>query len=360
MRADSKTFVIAEAGVNHNGSLDMALKLVAVAAQAGADAVKFQTFRADRLVSVHAKKAAYQETNTGQAGRQLEMLRALELPPAAHRAIAARCRELGIAFMSTAFDTDSLHFLADFDMPAIKIPSGDLTAAPLVLEAAKLGRPIILSTGMSTLDEIEQALGVLAYGLTGSTLNPSPAAFAAAFATPAGRASLDARVTLLHCVTEYPAPAADVNLRAIDVLREAFGLPVGYSDHTLGMNVALAAVARGATVLEKHFTLDRRLPGPDHRASLEPEELGQLVRGVREIEAALGIACKLPSAAELENRQVARRSLVAARVIRRGEHFGVENLAIKRPGDGRQPIDYWALLGTPALRDYAADEAIDP
>jgi N-acetylneuraminate synthase len=355
-----RIFVVAEAGVNHNGSLDLALQLVDVAARAGADAIKFQTFSAEQLVSAHAQKAAYQVANTGEGGSQLEMLKQLELSAAAHRVIVARCRELGIAFMSTAFDLQSLRFLVEFDMPAIKIPSGDVTAAPLVLEAASLRRPIILSTGMCTLADVEEALGVIAFGLTRADEAPSPAAFASAFAASEGRAALASNVTLLHCVTEYPAPLTVVNLRAMELLRDTFGLAVGYSDHTLGTAATLAAVALGASVIEKHFTLDKSLPGPDHRASLEPDELVAMVRGIREIELALGARRKEPSPAELGNQLVARRSLVTARPIRRGELFDAANLAVKRPGTGKRPLHYWSLLGTPATRDYAADEVLEP
>jgi N-acetylneuraminate synthase len=351
-------FVIAEAGVNHNGSLALALDLVRVAAEAGADAVKFQTFKAASLVSVHARKAAYQVRNTGDDGGQLEMLKRLELSDEEHQRVADHCRQLGIAFMSTAFDLASLAFLARFAMPAIKIPSGDVTSAPLVLAAAKLRRPIILSTGMCTLDDIEAALGVVAFGLTQEGA-PSRAAFGRALASPAGQSALREKVTLLHCVTEYPAPFADVNLRAMDTMRQRFGLSVGYSDHTVGTAAALAAVALGATVIEKHFTLDRQLPGPDHAASLEPAELKGMVRDIRAIGELLGSPEKKPSSAEMGNRVIARRSLVAARAIRRGELFDTENLAVKRPGNGRSPFDYWELLGTPSPRDYETDELID-
>jgi N-acetylneuraminate synthase len=357
---ESHALVIAEAGVNHNGSLDLALQLVDAAAQAGADVVKFQTFRAERLVSRLARKADYQVRNTGEGAGQLDMLRSLELPQEAYRVVAARCHKLGIAFMSTAFDVESLRFLASFEMPAVKIPSGDLTAAPLVLEAARLGRPLIVSTGMCTLEEIEEALGVIAYGLVGPKRQPSCAAFAAAYASDEGRAMLAKKVILLHCVTEYPAPPAEVNLRAMDLLHKTFGLRVGYSDHTLGTSVALAAVARGAAVLEKHFTINRALPGPDHRASLEPTELAQLVHDAREIELALGTERKEPSLSELRNRSAARRSLVAARAIARGEKFTEQNVAIKRPGDGMAPITYWEVLGRSASRNYSADEMIEP
>lgn len=346
--------------MNHNGSLDLALELVEAAAASRADAVKFQTFKADRLVSSRARKADYQVQNTGEAGAQLEMLRSLELSGECHKTLAARCRKLGIAFMSTAFDLESLRFLATLDMPAVKIGSGDVTAAPLVLEAARLGRPLIVSTGMCTLDDIEEALSVIAFGLLDGNATPSRSAFTEAYSSPKGRAALAERVTLLHCVTEYPAPFSEINLKAMDVLRERFRLKVGYSDHTLGTSVALAAVARGATVLEKHFTIDRDLPGPDHRASLEPDELARLVREVREIETALGSARKEPTLSELRNRPAARRSIVAAQAIERGDLFTEKNLGVKRPADGLAPISYWELLGRPAQRNYAIDDLIEP
>lgn len=353
------TFVIAEAGVNHNGSLQIALEMVDVAAEVGADAVKFQTFSADRLASTSARKADYQSANTG-SGTQLEMLRQLELSAGDHHEIFKRCEERKIAFMSTAFDSESQKFLSQFAMPATKIPSGDVTAAPLVLEAATMGRPIIMSTGMCTLGEVEEALGVIAFGLTTPAATPSAIAFSQAYSSIEGRAALENWVTLLHCVTDYPAQVEDVNLRAIDVLRTAFGLPVGYSDHTLGIAVALAAVGRGAVVLEKHFTLDRQMDGPDHRASLEPSELRELVAGVRAIDSALGFARKQPAAAELRNRVAARRSLVASRAIRRGEIFDAASISLKRPGHGKRPMDYWRILGSVAARDYSADEVLDP
>jgi N-acetylneuraminate synthase len=354
-----RTFVIAEAGVNHNGSLERALQLVDVAAGAGADAVKFQTFRADQLATAGAAKAAYQVSNTGDAGSQLDMLRALELSVADHEVLLARCRARGIRFMSTAFDAASLAFLATLDMPAIKIPSGDINCGPLLLQAARLQRPLIVSTGMATLAEVEQALGVIAFGLTHTHAPAGRADFEAAWCSASGRAALAGQVTLLHCVTQYPAPPAAVNLRAMDTLAAAFGLPVGYSDHTLGIEVAIAAVARGAAVIEKHFTLDRTLPGPDHAASLEPNELAQLLRAIRHVEQALGSTAKVPAADEAANRPVARRSLVAARAIRRGNPLAAEDLTFKRPGHGVSPMDYWDRIGKPAQRDYAADELID-
>jgi len=354
-----RVFVIAEAGVNHNGSLDRALAMVDAAAGSGADAVKFQTFKAERLVSRAARKADYQVANTGEGGSQLEMLRRLELSEADHVAIRDRCCARGIEFMSTAFDQASMQFLVGLGMRAIKIPSGDLTAAPLVLAAARLRRPLIVSTGMATLQEIEQALGVIAFGLLGLQ-SPNEKKFVDAYRSTEGQAQLREFVTILHCVTEYPAPPGDVNLRAMDLMREMFRLPVGYSDHTLGMAVALAAVARGASVLEKHFTLDRELPGPDHKASLVPDELVCLVSNVRIIEQALGRPVKAPMASEVKNIAAARRSIVASSRIGRGDFFTLENLAIKRPGDGMSPYRLWGLLGERSPRDYESDEVIEP
>ena len=354
-----RTFVIAEAGVNHNGSLDLALKLVDVAADAGADVVKFQTFKAERLVTAAASKAEYQVVNTQQAGSQLDMLRTLELSPADHDALVARCRARGIRFMSTAFDAESLALLASLDMPAVKIPSGDITSGPLLLQAARLRCPLIVSTGMSTLSDIEQALGVIAFGLTADREPAGRADFDAAYHSVDGRRALERHVTLLHCTTQYPSPPESVNLRAMDTMSAAFGLPVGYSDHTLGIEVSIAAVARGATMIEKHFTLDRTLPGPDHAASLEPAELAHLVTAIRVVERALGSPLKGPAPQEASNRPVARRSIVAVRAIRQGERFTAEMLTAKRPGHGRSPMDHWSLLGRLAGRDYAADELID-
>jgi N-acetylneuraminate synthase len=355
-----RTLVIAEAGVNHNGSLDLALRLVDVAADAGADVVKFQTFKAEKLATAKAVKAEYQVANTQEAGSQLEMLRRLELAPADHETLLARCLERRIRFMSTAFDAESLAFLATLDMPALKIPSGDITCGPLLLQAARLRRPLIVSTGMSTLADIEHALGVIAFGLTRESEPSARADFDAAYASDEGRAALHRYVTLLHCVTQYPAPPEAVNLRAMDTMATAFSLPVGYSDHTAGIEVSIAAVARGAKVIEKHFTLDRTLPGPDHAASLEPEELTRLVRCIRNVELALGSTLKAPAAEEVSNRSIARRSVIAARKIRRGELFTAPMLACKRPGHGISPMNLWGMLGRPANRDYEADELIQP
>lgn len=356
--SEPRVFIIAEAGVNHNGSPDMALELVDAAARAGADAVKFQAFRAESLVSRDAPKAAYQSRATGGGQGQFEMLKALELGREAFAALAARCAERGIEFMSTAFDRESLALLLEVGIGRIKVPSGDVTDAPMLLGAARTGLPVILSTGMCTLGDVRAALGVLAFGMLGAG-EPCAAAFGRALDAPGARELLRSRVTLLHCTTEYPAPLDEVNLRAMDTLAREFGLPVGYSDHTRGITVPIAAAARGAVVLEKHFTLDRTLPGPDHAASLEPDELAAMVRAVREVELALGSADKRPAPSELPNLAVARKSLVAAWPVARGELFTPDNLAVKRPGGGISPLCYFDLLGQPAARDYAPDEPLD-
>ena len=355
-----KVYVIAEAGVNHNGSIDRAIALVGAAAQAGADAVKFQTFRAERLVSRAAAKARYQRETTDPGESQFDMLKKLELSDADHRVLVREAGRLGIDFLSTAFDTQSMDFLCgETGIRHIKIPSGEATNAPFLLHAARKNLPVLLSTGMCTLADIEQALSVLAFGFLHAEGTPTAASLAAAYADPDAREQLARRVTVLHCVTEYPAENHQVNLRAMDVIAGAFGLPVGYSDHTLGTAVALAAAARGATVIEKHFTLDRDLPGPDHRASLPPQELKAMIDAIRAIEQALGVAIKAPAQAELANREVARRSLVALRDIKAGETFGADNLGIKRPGVGISPYAYWEFIGRKAGRDFSADELIE-
>ena len=350
---------IAEAGVNHNGSLELALALVDAAADAGADVVKFQTFKAEQLVTAAAPKAGYQVTNTGEGGGQLEMLRRLELSMADHERLLQHCKRRSIRFMSTAFDTQSLEFLATLDMPAVKIPSGDITHGPMLLQAARLGRPLIVSTGMCTLSDIEAALGVIAFGLTRQGTPRDRADCETTRCSAAGQQAQRRCVTLLHCVTQYPAPPESVNLRAMDTMAAAFGLPVGYSDHTLGIEVSIAAVARGAPVIEKHFTLDRKLPGPDHAASLEPAELKQLVGAIRVVGRALGSAIKAPAEAEIANRAVARRSVVAARAIRQGEPLSLDALAFKRPGTGLSPMDCWSAQGRKAARDFNPDEPIE-
>jgi N-acetylneuraminate synthase len=349
--------IIAEAGVNHNGDLALALKLVDAAAEAGADAVKFQTFSAEQLATRSAPKAEYQTQTTNPGESQFEMLKKLELDAAAHRTLQEHCKRCGLEFISTPFDAPSVQLLDQLGVSRIKISSGDLTNAPLLLQVAETRLPILLSTGMATLPEVEAALGVLAFCYLGGK-QPALKKFQDAYDSAEGKQKLRERVTLLHCTTEYPAPIDEVNLRAIDVLRQ-FGLPVGYSDHTEGIEVAVGAVALGAVVVEKHFTLDRNLPGPDHKASLLPAELKAMVAAIRKMELALGAATKGPTAAEKKNMRIARKSLVAAKNILAGESFTTENLTIKRPGSGVSPFHYWSLLGQPAGRDYTPDELIE-
>lgn len=358
MATDPTTFIIAEAGVNHNGSLELARQLIDVAADAGVDAVKFQTFRAENLVAKHAAKATYQKCTTDPGESQFDMIRKLELDDQGHEQLIAHCRKRGIAFMSTPFDSDSLQLLTTrFGLDTIKVSSGDITNAPFLLEIAQSASKVILSTGMSTLGEIEAALGVLAFGFTSlPAAAASPAAFERTYFSPAGQVALKQRVTLLHCTTEYPAPVAEVNLRAMDTLAQAFRLRVGYSDHTTGIHIPIAAVARGAHIIEKHFTLDRGLPGPDHLASLEPLELKDMVTAIRDVERCIGDGVKLPTASELNNRLVARKSLVAAKPVALGEPLAV---ACKRPGNGVSPFEFWRREGQLAERPYAADEVLD-
>lgn len=354
-----KVFVIAEAGVNHNGSLDMALRLVDVAAEAGADAVKFQTFTAERVISKHASKADYQKKTTDASESQLEMARRLEMDHQDHLTLKARCAERGILFLSSPFDEPSVDFLSRvLGLETLKIPSGEITNAPLLLRAARTGCAIILSTGMSTLGEIEDALGVLAFGYSGEKA-PSREAFRAAFFSEKGQALLKRKVTLMHCTTEYPAPFFEVNLNAIGTLHRAFGLPVGYSDHTDGIAIPIAAAALGARVIEKHFTLDRSLSGPDHKASLEPCDLATMIRSIREVEASLGNGKKIPSSSELKNLSIARKSLVAAEDIKAGSLLTQGNMTSKRPGDGVSPFFFWDFLGTNATTDFLKDEKLD-
>jgi N-acetylneuraminate synthase len=355
-----KTFIIAEVGVNHNGSLEMARRLVDAAVEAGADAVKFQTFKAERTISRHAAKAEYQMRTTAAAESQLEMVRKLELSDEAHRQILEHCRRKSMRFLSTPFDVVSADFLVnDIGVDTLKIPSGEITNAPFLLHIARFGLPTILSTGMSTLGEVETALGLLAFGYMNVKGRPSESAFRDAFASEEGQTALRPRVSLLHCTTEYPAPFDQVNLRAMDTLAVAFGLPVGLSDHTPGIAVAVAAVARGACIVEKHLTLDRGLPGPDHKASLEPDEFASMVSQIKQVEQALGSAVKRPVSTEMGNRAIARRSLVAGCDVAAGTAWTSANLVCKRPGGGVSPMRYWDLLGTIASRDYSADEMID-
>lgn len=354
-----KTLIIAEAGVNHNGNLNMALELVDKAAEAGADYVKFQTFKATKLASANAKKASYQTRNTDSAESQLAMLKKLELSLEDHQKIMARCDEKGVRFLSTPFDLDSLALLTEtFALPEIKLGSGELTNAPLLLAAGRSGAKIILSTGMGSLSEVEEALGVLAFAMCRDGQPQGRADFAKVLLDPAVWPVLAERVMLLHCTTEYPAAVEDTNLQAMETLRRAFGVRVGYSDHTVGEAVSLAAVALGACALEKHFTLDRTLPGPDHAASLEPGELTQLIRGVREVEQALGTGIKQPGAAEVANRAVARKSLLAARDLPAGHVLTLDDIAVKRPGDGISPMQMWDMVGQVTTRAIPEGDAL--
>ncbi|PQV52507.1 N-acetylneuraminate synthase [Paraburkholderia sp. BL21I4N1] len=331
-----RCIVIAEAGVNHNGSLDLAHQLVDVAAQAGADFVKFQTFRTEALVTREAPKADYQKRTTGHTESQFEMLKRLELDENAFRELAVYAKSKGIGFLSTPFDIESARFLTTLGVSAFKVSSGDLTNIPFLRELASMGLPIILSSGMATLGELEEA--VEACEQAGVPID---------------------KLTLLHCTTEYPAPAEEINLRAMLTIAAAFpGATFGYSDHTEGIEIPIAAAAMGAQVVEKHFTLDRTMEGPDHKASLEPAELAAMVRAIRRVGVALGDGRKRPTASELPNRQIARKSLVAARPIAKGETFTAQNLSVRRPGNGISPARWDSVIGQPAARDYAQDELI--
>lgn len=350
--------VIAEAGVNHNGRLALALELVDAAADAGADVVKFQTFRADELATRSVAQAEYQARNTGRSETQYEMLKALELDDKAHRQLLDRCRARNVAFLSTPFDATSLRLLIEgLGVRRLKVGSGDLTNAPLLLAMARADRDVIVSTGMATLGEIEEALGVLAFGYVGDG-EPSRTAFRSAFESTAGREALRNKVVLLHCTSDYPAPDNEINLRAIDTLLTLYGLPVGLSDHSVGISVPIAAVARGAVMIEKHLTLDRTMAGPDHAASIEPWEFKAMVAGIRQVERALGDGNKAPTPSEQKTMPVARKSLVARTPIRSGDAFGPDNVAVKRPGTGMSPVLFWDLVGSRATRHYAADEPI--
>jgi N,N'-diacetyllegionaminate synthase len=330
-----RTLVIAEAGVNHNGHLQLAKQLVDAAAAAGADVVKFQTFQANHLATERAEQAAYQQQALGQTQSQQAMLQQLELKPEQHGQLIEYCQQQDIEFLSTAFDPPSIQLLASLQLKRWKIPSGEITNLPYLRQIGAMCQPVILSTGMANLGEIEAALTVLEQ--TG---------------TPRSQ------ITLLHCTTEYPARPEEVNLRAMQTIAQAFGVATGYSDHSEGINVPIAAVAMGATVIEKHLTLDRNLPGPDHKASLEPDDFAAMVRGIRTIEQALGDGIKRPTASEQANLPLVRKSLVAARPIRAGELFSEANLTAKRPGTGISPMQWDAWVGRPASRDFAADELI--
>jgi N,N'-diacetyllegionaminate synthase len=331
----SSVFIIAEAGVNHNGSIELAKKLIDVATESGADAVKFQTFKADKLVSKTAQKADYQKQTTSTGESHYEMIKKLELDEAAHGTLIRYCNDKKIMFLSTPFDHDSIDLLNSYGMPIFKIPSGEITNLPYLRHIGRLGKEIILSTGMADIGEIEDALDVL---LTAGTPKD--------------------KVTVLHATTEYPCPIDEVNLRAMQTIRDTFSVKVGYSDHTRGIEVPIAAVAMGARIIEKHFTLDRTLEGPDHKASLEPAELKAMVMSIRHVERAIGTGIKKPTASELRNISVARKSIVAAVPILKGEIFTEKNLTIKRPGMGLDPMRWDEVMGTAAICDYQPDEAI--
>lgn len=324
----NSTFVIAEAGVNHNGSPELAIKLVETAARCGADAVKFQTFTAEKLVRRGAEKAAYQKSATGE-GDQFDMLKQLEMSPELHDALILRCSELGIEFMSTPFDEEAADFLLASGMRRIKIPSGEITNWPFLRFLAKKNVPLILSTGMASLDEVVEAVAAIAEARTSAGLTEA----------------LSSVLCVLHCTSNYPALARDVNLRAMNTIAEATGLPVGYSDHTLGVAVSTAAVALGATVIEKHFTLDKSLPGPDHQASLDPDELAQLVAQIRVTEQALGSSIKAPATSELPVRALVRRSVSLARDVKAGETLSAQDLCLLRPGNGIPPAALDQVIG---------------
>lgn len=332
----NRTLIIAEAGVNHNGDLGLAKQLIDAAAEAGADLVKFQTFNANRQVTRTARKANYQTQTTDSKESQHEMLRRLELTPDMHNELIAHCAARGIGFFSTGFDIESVDLLIGLGQNHFKIPSGEITNLLYLRHIGRFGKTVILSTGMATLGEIEAAIDALEQA-----------------GTPR------ANMTVLHCTTEYPTPMNEVNLRAMQSLHTAFGVAVGYSDHTPGIEVAIAAVAMGASVIEKHFTMDRNLPGPDHRASLEPEELQAMVTAIRNIEIALGDGIKRLTPSEARNKPVARKSLVASQSIKAGEVFSAQNITAKRPGTGISPMRWDEIMGRTAPRDFGADELIE-
>lgn len=331
----NRTLIIAEAGVNHNGDLNLAKQLIDAAAASGADLVKFQTFNADRLVTRSAKKAGYQNQTTDSEESQHAMLRRLELSAEMHNELIAHCALRNIGFFSTGFDIESIDLLRSLGQDHFKIPSGEITNLPYLRNIGRLGKTVILSTGMATMGDIEAAIDVL------------------------GRAGTPrANITVLHCTTEYPTPMDEVNLRAMQSIHAAFGVAVGYSDHTSGIEVAIAAVAMGASVIEKHFTLDRNLPGPDHKASLEPEDLKAMVAAIRNIEIALGDGIKRLTPSEARNKPIARKSLVASKSIKSGEIFSAQNITTKRPGTGISPMRWDEVMGQVAQRDYQEDDLI--
>lgn len=326
--------IIAEAGVNHNGDIKLAKKMVDVAKQAGVDYIKFQTFSPEKLVSKYAQKAKYQKENTNSDESQLKMLQKVALSKSEFRQLKEYCSEVGIGFISTPFDDDSINFLEEFDMDFWKIPSGEITNLPYLEKIANTGRKVIMSTGMCEVEEILNAISVLENNGTND-------------------------IVLLHCNTQYPTPYEDVNLKAMYAIEKATGKPVGYSDHTQGIEVPIAAVAMGAVVIEKHFTLDKGMDGPDHKASLEPDELTQMVSSIRKIEKALGDGKKEPSESEKENINVARKSIVASKTIKKGTVFSEDNITVKRPGNGISPMRWYDVIGQTAMRDYEEDEMIE-
>lgn len=332
----NKTFIIAEAGVNHNGSVKIAKKLIDAARDCGADAVKFQTFIAEKLVSVNAEKTAYQKETTNADETQFKMIKRLELGVMAHKELIDYCYKKGILFLSSPFDLKSIDLLVELGLEVIKIPSGEIINLPYLKKIGKLKKSIIISTGMANLGETEDALDILTSSGTGKD-----------------------KITVLHCNTEYPTPYEDVNLNAMITIKKAFGVKVGYSDHTLGIEIPIAAVALGAEVIEKHFTLDKNMEGPDHKASLEPKEFQAMVEAIRKIEKSLGNGIKKPSRSESKNISVVRKSIVATKPIKKGEIFTVENVGVKRPGSGISPMLWNMVIGKTAKKDFDIDELIE-
>lgn len=352
-------YIIAEAGVNHNGQRDLAFGLVDAAAEAGADAVKFQTFDAQKLASVSAPKAAYQKQSTDAAESQLAMLKRLELSKNWHKELQAHAHSKNIEFLSTAFDLESLVFLQSLNMPLFKVPSGELTNGPLLWHFAKTGKPLILSTGMATLSEVEQGLAIVTHALNSKSQPRDIEEVWRFWGNADYRKSLQGHVTLLHCTSQYPTPMNEVNLRSMDTLSQAFGLDIGYSDHTRGNVIPIAAVARGARVLEKHFTLDRSLPGPDQAVSLEPHELRQMVSDIRLLQVAFGDGCKVPQNSEWDTRVAARQQVVAARNIGKGTILCFDDLTTARSGYGLPAVSLWGLVGKMTDRSYKTGEVLD-
>lgn len=358
----SRTFIIAEAGVNHNGSLDLAFQLVDAAVNAGADAVKFQTYKTENLVTKTAVQAQYQQENMGITLSQFDMLKNLEFSYNDFKQLKHYCDQKGTMFLSTPFDLESVDFLIqELELSLIKIPSGEITNSPYLYQIAKQGTEVILSTGMATVSEIHTALSFLAYGYNNQDTNTiSLDKVNDYYTTLEAKDVLQKKVSILHCTTEYPTPVEDVNLHAIDYLKEELKLTTGLSDHSEGILVPVAAVVKGARIIEKHFTLDKEMSGPDHKASLNPRELKDMVESIRLIEKSLGKKNKKPVEIELKNKKVARKSLVAARPIKKGEIFTVNNLTVKRPGTGVEPVYYWDYLGKESTKEYKEDEVIQP